>query len=190
MRLLPSLLLLAFTIAGTAAPAAAQLHSLPPVDLGIRNIMQDTDVWCWAAVAQQVIVKRKGRSPPQCALVAMVHGRYPSYCCPHYERCQVAGSLRQIQVLIRNFGQRTTTLSAPTDAMSLYRTLRAGHPIILAIRHSPYNGHVVVLTGMTWTEGAGGREAILHVNDPLRVLPNRMTFRALVPRWQAAIVVY
>lgn len=184
MRLLLSFFLLA--LAG--APAAAQLP--PPVDLGIRNIMQDTDVWCWAAVAQQVIVKRKGRSPPQCALVAMVHGRYPSYCCPHYERCAVAGSLRQIQILIRNFGQRTTTLSPPTDAMSLYRTLRAGHPIILAIRNSPYTGHVVVLTGMTWTSGAGGPEAVLHVNDPLRVIPDRLTFRALVPRWQAAIVVY
>jgi hypothetical protein len=182
MRLLLSVFLLA--LAG--APAAAQL---PPVDLGIRNIMQDTDVWCWAAVAQQVIVKRKGRSPPQCALVAMVHGRYPSYCCPHYERCAVAGSLRQIQILIRNFGQRTTTLSPPTDAMSLYRTLRAGHPIILAIRNS-YTGHVVVLTGMTWTSGAAGPEAVLHVNDPLRVIPDRLTFRALVPRWQAAIVVY
>lgn len=187
MRLLLSLLLLALS----GAPAATQLHSLPPaVDLGIRNIMQETDVWCWAAVAQQVIVKRKGRSPPQCALVAMVHGRYPSYCCPHYERCAVAGSLRQIQILIRNFGQRTTTLSAPTDAMSLYRTLRAGHPIILAIRNSPYTGHVVVLTGMTWTNGANGPEAVLHVNDPLRVIPDRLTFRALVPRWQAAIVVY
>ena len=187
MRLLLSFLLIALS----GAPAAAQLHTLPPaVDLGIRNIMQETDVWCWAAVAQQVIVKRKGRSPPQCALVAMVHGRYPSYCCPHYERCAVAGSLRQIQILIRNFGQRTTTLSPPTDAMSLYRTLRAGHPIILAIRNSPYTGHVVVLTGMTWTSGASGPEAVLHVNDPLRVIPDRLTFRALVPRWQAAIVVY
>lgn len=191
---LPLLVLLyvfAALAAGAAPPAAAQARALPaPVDLGIRNIMQDTDVWCWAAVAQQVIVKRKGRSPPQCALVAMVHGRYPSFCCPHYERCAVAGSLRQIQTLIRNFGQRTTTLSPPTDAMSLYRTLRGGHPIILAIRNSQFTGHVVVLTGMTWVNGANGPEALLHVNDPLRVIPNRLAFRALVPRWQAAIVVY
>jgi len=186
MRLLLRLLLLS----ALAAPAAAQMRSLPPpVDLGIRNIMQETDVWCWAAVAQQVIVKRKGKSPPQCALVAMVHGRFPSHCCPHYERCAVPGSLGQIQTLIRNFGQRTTSLSPPTDAMSLYRTLRQGHPIILAIRNSS-SGHVVVLTGMTWVEGANGPEALLHVNDPLRVLPNRLSFRALVPRWQAAIVVY
>jgi hypothetical protein len=183
--------LAALAPATAAATAAAQMQSLPaPVDLGIPNVMQETDVWCWAAVAQQVIIKRKGRSPPQCALVAMVHGRYPSYCCPHYERCAVPGSLRQIQTLIRNFGQRSSALSPPTGAMSLYRTLRAGHPIILAIRNSPYSGHVVVLTGMSWTAGPDGPEAILHVNDPLRVIPNRLTFNDLVPRWQAAIVVY
>ena len=188
MRLSAAVLLLSLV---ATVPAAAQARALPPpVDLGIRNIMQETDVWCWAAVAQQVIAKRKGKSPPQCALVAMVHGRFPSFCCPHYERCAVPGSLRQIQTLIRNFGQRTTTLSPPTDAMSLYRTLRRGRPIILAIRNSRFTGHVVVLTGMTWVSGAGGPEAVLHVNDPLRVIPNRLSFRALVPRWQAAIVVY
>ena len=192
MRLLLALLLsgLCAFAAAPGAPAAAQARALPPpVDLGIRNIMQDTDVWCWAAVAQQVIVKRKGRSPPQCALVAMVHGRYPSFCCPHYDRCAVPGSLKQIQVLIRNFGQRATSISPPTDAMSLYRNLRAGNPIILAVRNSPYSGHVVVLTGMSWVQGARGPEAVLHVNDPLEVIPARLTFRDLLPRWLAAIVV-
>jgi hypothetical protein len=184
----PLALALLIALAGplAAEPARAQMQSPPPVDLGIRNIRQETDVWCWAAVAQQVIVKRRGRSPPQCALVAMVHGRYPSYCCPHYERCAVPGSLAQIQTLIRNFGQRSSSLGPPTDAMTLYRTLRAGHPIILAVRNSPYSGHVVVLTGMTWVAG----EAVLHINDPLEVVPARLTWRALLPRWRAAIVVY
>jgi hypothetical protein len=191
---LPALIALASFVALTAPPAAdparAQARALPPVDLGIRNIRQETDVWCWAAVAQQVIVKRKGRSPPQCALVAMVHGRFPSYCCPHYERCAVPGSLAQIQTLIRNFGQRSSSLGPPTDAMTLYRTLRRGHPIILAIRNSPYSGHVVVLTGMTWVNGADRPEAVLHVNDPLEVVPARLRWRDLLPRWRAAIVVY
>jgi len=186
--LLLRLLLAALLAAGLGATVRAQVP--PPVDLGIRNIPQETDVWCWAAVAQQVIVKRKGRSPPQCALVAMVHGRYPSYCCPNYDRCTVPGSLGQIQKLIRNFGQRSSSLSPPTDAMSLYRNLRAGHPIILAVRNSPYSGHVVVLTGMTWVQGARGPEAVLHVNDPLLVIPARLPWRDLLPRWQAAIVVY
>ena len=183
-------LLLAAAVAACLGAGAVRAQVLPPVDLGIANIRQETDVWCWAAVAQQVIVKRKGRSPPQCALVAMVHGRYPSFCCPHYDRCSVPGSLKQIQTLIRNFGQRSTALSPPTDAMSLYRNLRAGHPIILAVRNSPYSGHVIVLTGMTWIQGARGPEAVLHVNDPLQVIPARLPWRDLLPRWSAAIVVY
>lgn len=191
LSLLALALLAVAAIPATADHAAAEMRALPPpVDLGIRNIRQETDVWCWAAVAQQVITKRKGQSPPQCALVAMVHGRYPSHCCPHYERCAVPGSLGQIQTLIRNFGQRSSALGPPTGAMTLYRTLRAGHPIILAIRNSPYSGHVVVLTGMTWTNGAAGPEAVLHVNDPLMVIPSRLAWRDLVPRWRAAIVVY
>ena len=128
-------LLAAVMVVGVAPVARAEV--LPAVDLGIRNIRQETEVWCWAAAAQQVIVKRKGYSPPQCALVAMVHGRYPSFCCPNYERCTVPGTLGQIQKLIRNFGQRSSSLSPPTDAMTLYRNLRAGHPIILAVRNSP-----------------------------------------------------
>jgi hypothetical protein len=173
------------------ASAAAQARTLPPsVDLGIPNIQQQTDVWCWAAVAQQVIIKRRRQSPPQCALVAMIHGKYPSYCCPNYERCHLPGTLEQIQTLIRNFGQRTSALQAPTDAMTLYRTLRAGRPVILALRNSQVSGHVIVLTGMTWVQGARGPEALLHVNDPLNVIPTRMAWRELLPRWRAAIVVY
>ena len=190
LRLFAFALLAASAVPPAADHAVAEMRALPPVDLGIRNIRQETDVWCWAAVAQQVITKRKGRSPPQCALVAMVHGQFPSYCCPHYDRCAVPGSLGQIQTLIRNFGQRSSTLGPPTDALTLYRSLRAGHPIILAIRNSPYSGHVVVLTGMTWVNGAGGPEAVLHVNDPLMVIPSRLAWRDLVPRWRAAIVVY
>jgi hypothetical protein len=189
--LLAFALLAAVAASSVAERAAAQRQAVPPpVDLGIPNIRQETDVWCWAAVAQQVIAKRRGRSPPQCALVAMVHGRFPSYCCPHYERCAVAGSLGQIQTLIRNFGQRSSALGPPTDAMTLYRTLRRGHPIILAIRNTPYTGHVVVLTGMTWVRGARGPEAVLHINDPLLFMPSRLRLSELLPRWRAAIVVF
>jgi len=38
--------------------------------------------------------------------------------------------------------------------------------------------------------GANGPEAVLHVNDPLLVIPARLPWRALLPRWRAAIVVY
>jgi hypothetical protein len=178
------------TALGFARPAAAQGHVPPPVDLGIPNVSQETQVWCWAAVAEQVIRRQRGHSPPQCALVAMVHGRFPSFCCPHYERCAVAGSLAQIQQLIRNFGHRYSALQGPGDPMNLYRHLQAGRPIILAIRNSMFSGHVVVLTGMTWVATERGLEAVLHINDPIHSFAPRMYFRDLVPRWAAAIVVY
>ncbi len=189
-RLLPlalSLALLAFAVTNTAARYRA---ALPDVDLGIPNISQETRVWCWAAVAQQVIRMRRGHSPPQCALVAMVNGRYPSFCCPNYERCATPGSLAQIQTLIRNFGHRASHISAPTDAMTLYRELRAGRPIIIAIRNSDFSGHVVVLTGMSWVNLGKGPEAVLHINDPLHTLAPRMPLFDLLPRWAAAIIVY
>jgi hypothetical protein len=173
-----------------ARPAAAQAYVPPPVDLGIPNVAQETQVWCWAAVAEQVIRRQRGHSPPQCALVAMVHGQFPSYCCPHYERCAVAGSLAQIQQLIRNFGHRYSAIQGPGDPMNLYRHLQAGRPIILAIRNAAFSGHVVVLTGMTWVVTERGLEAVLHINDPIHSFPPRMYFRDLAPRWAAAIVVY
>lgn len=53
------------------------------INLPIQNIMQETKVWCWAAVAQQIILSRQGptKTPPQCALVAMANGAHPSVCC-------------------------------------------------------------------------------------------------------------
>ncbi len=173
------------------AAAAAQPRAAPPtVDLGIANVVQETKVWCWAAVAEQVIRRQRGYSPPQCALVAMVNGRFPSHCCPHYERCAVSGSLAQIQQLIRNFGYRYSSLQPPSDAYALYRELRAGRPIIIAIRNPDHSGHVVVLTGMSFVDFGRGAEAVLHINDPLLSLPPRLLLRDLIPRWAAAIVVY
>src|SRR5688572_2984994 len=85
-----------------ALPAAAQPRAFPQsafphdVDLKIENVPQQTMVWCWAAVAEQIIRKNGKKSPPQCALVAMAHGQDPSYCCPYNDRCAVPGTLSQI----------------------------------------------------------------------------------------------
>lgn len=171
-------------------PAPADRALPAPVDLHIPNFRQRTRVWCWVAVAQQIIHKKRGKSPPQCALVAMAQGRYPSFCCPGYARCAVQGTLDQIRGLIRNFGRRVTEVRPPTGPMSLYRALRAGRPIILALRSGPGTGHVVVLTGMTWVRTLWGRRAILHINDPIGAFPARMRFEEIMPRWHAAIVVH
>ena len=196
-----SLLAAALVLCGLALSGAARAQQggpqgyntvaapLPPVDLNIPNIPQKTAVWCWAAVAQQIIMRKRGASPPQCALVAMVHGRRPGYCCPHYERCAVKGRLSQIRKLIRNFGRSSSTIERPVGPMILYQTLRAGRPVIIALRNSAYSGHTVVVTGLTWVEGEQGRVAMLHVNDPIGALPPRVPFPLIRERWLAAIVV-
>ena len=72
-----------------------------PVDVPISNIPQDTPVWCWAAVAQQIIMAIRGpqNTPPQCALVATANGAHPGVCCNGYNpACVRTGSIPQIQI--------------------------------------------------------------------------------------------
>ena len=191
-----ALLLSALTLCGLALHGAARAEyrtaaqPLPPVDLRIPNVPQKTRVWCWAAVAQQVIIRKRGSSPPQCALVAMVHGRPPSACCPHYQKCAVPGRLSQIRKLIRNFGRSSSSLERPTDLMTLYATLCAGKPVIIALRNTRYTGHTVVVTGMTWVQSERGRTAMLHINDPIGALPPRVPYEIIRSRWTAAIIVH
>ncbi|MGE0734379.1 MAG: papain-like cysteine protease family protein [Alphaproteobacteria bacterium] len=165
-------------------------RSLPPVDLKIPNLRQETQVWCWAAVAQQIINASGRKSPPQCALVAMANGQYPSACCPYNPACIRPGSLVQIQQLIANWGKRYNEIQRPSDPYALYEQLRQGRPIVLAVRSTPYTGHVVVLRGMSWRATQYGMQAVLHINDPIGYLPARLPFERLAPYWYAAIVVY
>ena len=69
MKILP--FFLALTLSLSISPVRAQVP--PPVDLGIQNIPQETPLWCWAAVAQQIIFALRGPNgtPHQCGLVAI-----------------------------------------------------------------------------------------------------------------------
>jgi hypothetical protein len=168
---------------------AAQLP--PPVDINIPNIPQQTQVWCWVAVAQQIIsASNGGNSPPQCALVAMANNTHPDVCCvQQHPGCITTGSLQQIQGLILQFGGHVSTLAPPANPMVLYNTLSSGRPIIMSVQSSPFSGHVVVLRGMTWVQTPLGVEAVLHINDPMSFFTQPVPFSALVPYWRAAIVV-
>ena len=92
----------------------------PPITLPIQNIPQQTQVWCWAAVAQQIILASQGpaNTPPQCALVAMANGANPSVCCSEARNpaCVTAGSLQQIQYLIGRFGGQFSTDSSTSKS--------------------------------------------------------------------------
>lgn len=165
-----------------------------PINLPIQNIMQETRVWCWAAVAQQIILSRQGpiSTPPQCALVAMANGAHPNICCSGMGNpsCVKTGSLQQIQYLIGHFGGSYSSIQPPTNPMLLYSTLASGRPIILQVQTGVISAHVVVLTGMSFVpNGFGGVEPVLHINDPMAYFTQPVPFRNLVPIWMTAIVV-
>lgn len=165
----------------------------PPVDLQIQNIPQQTPVWCWAAVAQQIILRLQGpdATPSQCELVAIANGAAPTLCCYYPVQCAVTGSLPQIQGLIAQFGGSYSSLEPPTDPMTLYNTLASGRAVILALQSPVVNtGHVVVLRGMEWTPTAYGPQPVLYVNDPMSYFTQPVPYTRIVQMWSAAIVVY
>lgn len=172
-------------------PGPGYGRQLPPVDLPIRNIPQETQVWCWAAVAQQIILATRGpqATPPQCALVARAYGQLPQQCCNQPAQCTVTGSLQQIQGLIAEFGGRHSSLEPPTDPMTLYHTLADGKAIILAVKSTPYSGHVIVLRGMGWQQTPAGLKPVLFINDPMAYFTQPIPFANIAYYWDSAIVV-
>ncbi len=94
----------------------------PPVDIPIQNIPQQTEVWCWAAVAQQIIHFKNGpmNTPAQCAMVALSKNTHIPYCCSNFNNCATTGSLTEIQALLSYFGGSFSSYSPPADPMSLY----------------------------------------------------------------------
>ncbi|MEO3475678.1 papain-like cysteine protease family protein [Roseomonas sp. CAU 1739] len=160
----------------------------PPIDLGIANIAQQTPLWCWAAVAEQIITWRRGDSPPQCALVAAAFGASAQRCCGDARACVTTGGLQQIQALLARFGGAASLIASPVDPIALYRMLADERPVILAVRMTPYSGHVVLLRGMAWMPTPAGPAPLLTINDPLGHFTQPVPFFHLLPYWQAAIV--
>ena len=181
---------MAMTLLLAESPMRAQVPR--PVDLPIPNLPQGTEVWCWAAVAQQIINWRVGasRTPEQCALVAIANGAHPAFCCGGYNPvCVRTGTMPQVAGLIAQFGGRTSNYAPPTDPMTLYRTLSSGKPVILQVRSSWVSSHVVVLRGMSFVPTPYGVEPLLHINDPLAHFTQPVPFSRLAPLWVDALVV-
>lgn len=175
-----------------AGSARAQPGLPPSVDIPIGNLPQETPVWCWAAVAQQIINYSvgPGRTPAQCALVAMANNAHPAVCCGQPNpACVRVGSLEQIQGLMLMFGGKFSMQAPPTDPLTLYRVLQSGRPIILHVRSGVSTSHVVILRGMTFVPGPGGIIPVLHINDPLAYFTQPVPYVSLLPLWINAIVV-
>lgn len=174
----------ALVIAFSPLPSSAQ-----SIDLGIINIAQEGQAWCWAAAAQQVVAWKTGRAPYQCEMVAVANGVHPAVCCPYNPQCDVPGSMQQIQFLIANYGMSYSQITPPTDPMTLFALLQRRSAVIMFVRNSPYAqiGHFVVLRGMAWTHAG----PVVLINDPIGWpgFSQPMPFQALIGYWQAAIVV-
>jgi len=165
---------------------------LPPIDLGIQNIPQQTHVWCWAAVAQQIIQALRGPNgtPSQCALVAIASNLHPNACCQMPAACMRTGQLGEIQNLILHFGGHYSTLAPPADPMAVYQTLASRRAIIMAVQSSQFAGHVVVIRGMAWVPTPMGFQPVLYINDPMNMFTQPVPFMNILPFWREAIVVY
>ena len=171
------------------SPVRAQIPQ--PIDLGIQNIPQETPLWCWAAVAQQIIFALRGPNgaPPQCALVALTSNVSPQACCQMPTRCMRTGHLQEIQGLSLHFGGLFSAITPPADPVTVYRTLVSQRAIIMAVKSSPFSGHVVVIRGIAWIPTPQGLQPVLYVNDPMGFFTQRVPFIDILGYWPAAIVV-
>lgn len=181
-----------FSLFFPAISAFAQPQLPPPIDWPVQNIQQETPVWCWVAVAQQIILARVGpqKTPPQCALVAIANQWHPQACCGQYNpNCVKTGSTPQIQFLIQQFGLSHTSYAPPAAPMVLYNTLNSGRVIILQVQTGQTQYHVVVLRGMYFEMTPNGMEPILIINDPMAYYTQPVPYSQIVQAWRSAIVV-
>lgn len=150
--------------------AAAPAQTLPKsVHVDVPNHLQETEMWCWAAAAQQIIEWSEKSTMPQCGLVAVANNIHPAVCCAAQSpTCVRTGTMTQVQSLIKMYTGRSSRVINPT-VMSLYAQLTQGKPVIIQVRMSPLTTHVVVLTGMTFVWTRSGAMAILELNDPMSI---------------------
>lgn len=180
-------------ILSTAYTPAMPPYAPPPIDLPIQNISQQTTVWCWAAVAQQIIHYKHGpaKTMSQCQLVAIANNTNPNYCCFNYNNCAVTGDTNKIQQLLYYFGGSASSYAPPTDPMTLYNTLAQGKPVIIELSQL-YQGmtHVVVVRGMGFAQTPMGIIPVLHINDPMSRYTQPVPFHQIAPLWKSAIVIH
>ncbi|MEM6669745.1 MAG: papain-like cysteine protease family protein [Pseudomonadota bacterium] len=164
-----------------AAPAA---HSRA-VSLRIKNELQQERNWCWAAVARQLIARRKGaRAPFQCELAARLKGVRASSCCLGAVACRGTATLEELSLLLGREGVRSRRIFNPTPA-ALSAELSAGRALVVGLREPNRPRHLVVVRGIQWRNGAPE----LLINDPEGRRPARMSYADISRFWDAVLAV-
>jgi hypothetical protein len=156
--------------------------------LPIANRLQETPVWCWVAVSEQVIAYSRGNSPRQCALVAVANNSPPVMCCGGYNpACVRTGTMDQVRTLLLAYGNNASDVIAPPrDPRVLFDRIVAGQPVILQVRVGGTATHVIVLKGVELING----RAYMTVNDPMSVYTTPVDYAILYPKLINALIVY
>ncbi|WP_062960895.1 papain-like cysteine protease family protein [Thalassospira xiamenensis] len=173
----------------------------PPIDLGIVNIPQQTQVWCWVAVVEQITHWKSqthpNTSPHQCQLVSVANGMSQPTCCNSAlvmsnpmlaDQCIRTGHDPEIMQLLSMVSNNVAGYGMPAHPMVLYNTLASGRPIILKLQNTPFSGHVVVLRGMAWVQTPMGPTAVLYINDPLSYFTQPVPFQNIAHMWSGAFI--
>lgn len=169
---------------GDARPVAAHKSDPLPVELNVPYHAQDTEQWCWVAVAQMVLAQRTSHVPRQCELVESFDRREPGSCCANVRNCmRCAVDLPEVQRLLHHNGLESERLMAPVTPERLREELSNGSPIIVQIGLER-SRHAVVVSGLRYVDGI----AVLTVNDPATERHD-MTYEELNETWIDLVVV-
>ena len=182
---------IAVSIAAILSCSRTASPQFAPIDLGIPNIQQQTPVWCWVAVVEQVLRWKTGRSPSQGELVSIANGWPPQTCLfpPNpmiANQCMRTGGLHEIGALLGMFGGGMTSLAPPASPNVIYQQIMNGRAIILALQSTPFTGHVVVLRGII-----PAQNPLFIINDPMgwNNFSQPWPFSSLIQVWRSAILV-
>lgn len=165
------------------------------VGIQIQNVLQERPVWCWLAVAQQVSLYTNGfqNTVSQCEMANFADllrfGRlYTNFC---YDRMNARpGDSVEIQALIAHYSKRHSVQALPANPHMIFEALTLGRIIIMQVKMSQFMGHVLIIRGIDIVPTQNNPIITLYVNDPAGQFAGPISFDALYPYWQSAIVVF
>ena len=168
----------------------------PPVvgtkSLAITPVMQQTEVWCWAAVAEMVFrhyaLPNLSQRGYQCGIVAAYYG--PSSPCwiSCFSCVAPIGTVSQMQVLLNGYGvvanqfapSRVLTsrlILAPLTFEDLANEINKGRPVVAGISPSGFaypnlSEHAVLIVG--YVNDSQGRRVLVNDPFPYQIYPGRL----------------
>jgi hypothetical protein len=162
------------------------------IDLAIPRIVQETPVWCWAAVTQMVVTHfgQATAVPSQREIVRMAlgHARDARWQNGIPEEAIVPNDAHFIRLMVRLLSRRASDWFPACSAEELYANLYFGNVVILHLRISETMGHVVVVAGARPADG--GYEILVNDPEPRVPAPFWTRYEAVAPAILQHMVIY